>query len=186
MYSIYIRSIKKTIKIFYRLVILLVTFIVAGIIALQSSVVQTRLADKVLTTLNESIDGDIKVGKITANPFKAVVIKDLAVIDKHPYESRVDTFFRAGYVTAKLNLRTLLSGNISIGAAKVTDGEFNLVIEPVMIGDSAYDAEGAQAAGVGFVGVLYGYGFRREAEILRTPGAKCARSAQEIVEEILQ
>lgn len=56
----------------------------------------------------------------------------------------------------------------------------------VMIGDSAYDAEGAQAAGVGFVGVLYGYGFRREAEILRTPGAKCARSAQEIVEEILQ
>ena len=137
MYSIYIRSIKKTIKIFYRLVILLVTFIVAGIIALQSSVVQTRLADKVLTTLNESIDGDIKVGKITANPFKAVVIKDLAVIDKHPYESRVDTFFRAGYVTAKFNLRTLLSGNISIGAAKVTDGEFNLVIEPVMIGDSA-------------------------------------------------
>ena len=34
----------------------------------------------------------------------------------------------------------------------------------VMIGDTRYDAEGAAAAGLDFIGVLYGYGLREEME----------------------
>lgn len=36
--------------------------------------------------------------------------------------------------------------------------------QAVMIGDTTYDAEGAAAAGVDFIGVLYGYGLRGEME----------------------
>ena len=34
----------------------------------------------------------------------------------------------------------------------------------VMVGDTKYDAEGAAASGIGFIGCLYGYGTRREME----------------------
>lgn len=114
---------------------LLATLTVACIIAVQSSGVQTWLAEKALEKLNGKLDGEIKVGRIMADPMKAVVIKDLAIIDKHPFKDSsglapADTFFRADCIAARFSLRTLLGGNICISAAKVRGGAFNLVIEP--------------------------------------------------------
>lgn len=113
--------------------------IVAALIAVQSPKVQTFLAEKALHSLENSIDGRISIGKIHIDPFKAVVIKDLAVIDNHPYRDSAgmmatDTLFRARYVSATFGIKTLINdGSISLSTAKVTDGLFFLVIEP---GDS--------------------------------------------------
>ena len=41
----------------------------------------------------------------------------------------------------------------------------------VMIGDSSFDAEGAEAAGMDFVGVTYGFGFDDKSDIERFSGA---------------
>ena len=120
--------------------------IVAALIAVQSPKVQTFLAEKALHSLENSIDGRISIGKIHIDPFKAVVIKDLAVIDNHPYRDSAgmmatDTLFRARYVSATFGIKTLINdGSISLSSAKVTDGLFFLVIEP---GDStAADTSG--------------------------------------------
>ena len=120
--------------------------IVAALIAVQSPKVQTFLAEKALHSLENSIDGRISIGKIHIDPFKAVVIKDLAVIDNHPYRDSAgmmatDTLFRARYVSATFGIKTLINdGTIGLSSAKVTDGLFFLVIEP---GDStAADTSG--------------------------------------------
>ncbi len=130
---------RKTLKIFYLLAVILATAIAAAAIAVQSPKVQTYIAGKALALLEKSIDGRISIGKIHISPFKAVVIKDLAIIDSNPYIDstgfRADTMFRAKYVTATFSAKTLLSeGSIHISSAKVTDGEFLLTIEPELRG----------------------------------------------------
>lgn len=40
----------------------------------------------------------------------------------------------------------------------------------VLVGDSVYDAEGARDAGVDFLGVLYGFGFKKSTEITEAGG----------------
>ena len=55
----------------------------------------------------------------------------------------------------------------------------------VMVGDTENDSLGAQRAGVDFIGVTYGFGFRDKSELL-TPGcAGGADSAEELSELIL-
>ncbi len=50
----------------------------------------------------------------------------------------------------------------------------------VMIGDSDNDAIGAQAIGMNFLGVTYGFGFVDEKEIFKYPAIGCANKASEI------
>lgn len=50
--------------------------------------------------------------------------------------------------------------------------------DAVMIGDTRYDASGAANAGVNFIGVLYGFGFREEME--REGGRTFAKSVEEL------
>uniref|UniRef100_UPI0040280F4B hypothetical protein n=1 Tax=Candidatus Cryptobacteroides bacterium TaxID=3085639 RepID=UPI0040280F4B len=131
------QELKKTVKIVYLTIMTIVALIVAALIAVQSPAVQTYMADKLLASLKNSIDGDITIGKIHVAPFKAVMLKDVAVIDRHPFPDTsgaapVDTFFSARYVTASLSVKNLTSpdGGIYLSSAKVTDGQFNLTIEP--------------------------------------------------------
>ena len=131
------QELKKTVKIVYLTIMTIVAIIVAALIAVQSPAVQTYMADKILASLKNSIDGDITIGKIHVAPFKAVMLKDVAVIDRHPFPDTsgaapVDTFFSARYVTASLSIKNLTSpdGGIYLSSAKVTDGQFNLTIEP--------------------------------------------------------
>ncbi len=127
---------RKILKIFYVSVMILATVLAAVAIAVQSPKVQTYIAGKALATIEKSINGRISVGKVHISPFKAVVLKDVAVIDADPfvdtvYSFKADTMFRAKYVTATFSARTLLSeGSIHLTSAKVTDGEFLLTIEP--------------------------------------------------------
>ena len=89
--------------------------------------------------ISDKIDGRIEVGKIHANPFKAVVIKDIAIIDTNPFTDSAgnvacDTLFRAEYITATFGLKSLLGGaGFHLNTATVENAMMYLSIEP---GDS--------------------------------------------------
>ena len=50
-----------------------------------------------------------------------------------------------------------------------------------MIGDSSFDALGAQQIGCDFIGVTYGFDFRTEQDVRKYPAAGSADSAMEIL-----
>ena len=52
--------------------------------------------------------------------------------------------------------------------------------EAVMIGDTAGDGNGASVAGMDFVGVTWGFGFRSEAELAEIPHVCCANTPKEL------
>ena len=136
-----------------------VLLIISAIIALQSSFVQTRIADQVLSTLESHIDGTVSIGKIHFDPFKALVIRDISIIDRTPYidsashvahmshidgtpladsavAAPVDTMFHAEYVTASFSLKDLISGfPTRLKSVEVTGGWFTLTLEPYEEGE---------------------------------------------------
>ncbi|MGM9742535.1 MAG: translocation/assembly module TamB domain-containing protein [Candidatus Cryptobacteroides sp.] len=115
------------------------TIIIAAFIAVQAPGVQTKAARKAISMISDKIDGKIVVGKIHANPFKAVVIKDIAIIDTNPFIDSsgtvaCDTLFRAGYITATFGIKSLLGGEgFHLNTATVENAMMYLSIEP---GDS--------------------------------------------------
>lgn len=50
-----------------------------------------------------------------------------------------------------------------------------------MIGDSSYDAIGAQKMGIDFIGVTYGFGFQSADEVLRFKAVGAADVPRELV-----
>ncbi len=54
--------------------------------------------------------------------------------------------------------------------------------EVVLIGDSEYDSIGAENAGIDFIGVTYGFGFRTEEDIAKHSYAAWAESGKGLVE----
>lgn len=50
----------------------------------------------------------------------------------------------------------------------------------VLVGDSKYDAEGAQQAGIDFIAVTYGFGFKREADVAPYAPVAVCRTVEEI------
>lgn len=58
--------------------------------------------------------------------------------------------------------------------------------ETVLVGDSFFDAVGAQEAGVDFLAVTYGFGFRSREALQGIRAAMAADSAEEVAEKILK
>jgi len=56
--------------------------------------------------------------------------------------------------------------------------------EIVLVGDTEYDAVGAVNAGVDFIGVTFGFGFKAESDVSRYPNIGCVGSLEQIVELI--
>lgn len=50
----------------------------------------------------------------------------------------------------------------------------------LLIGDSAYDAIGAQEAGIDFLGVTYGFGFTSQQDVNEYPNVGCASTVEDI------
>jgi len=129
-------SAKKVIKVIFWIIGLILILLLACVIALQSSKVQTWLAGKVTEKLENSIDGKIEFSRIHISPLDGVVIQDLVILDENPYSSEnfapVDTFVRAGSLTAGYSLRRLFSKKDGIGIRNVrlSNAEFNMVTEP--------------------------------------------------------
>ena len=53
--------------------------------------------------------------------------------------------------------------------------------EVVLVGDTEHDALGAERAGVPFLGVTYGFGFKTKADVDNYPNIGCAKNAKEIL-----
>ncbi len=121
----------------------------AVLIAVQSPAVQTRLVRKALASLEGKIDGRIVVGGLSANPFKAVVLKDVAILDNNPWRDSTgfiacDTLFRAKYITASFGLRSLLGGIIGGNGKEGGDGNGSVIGDG--IGNGKADGNGTEAA----------------------------------------
>ena len=124
-------------KIFWLVIVALTATILAIALTLQTPAVQTRIADKVVKTVNEKLDGEITFDRIHFKPFTTLVLKNVVIIDKHPIidpvapeSSPVDTFFRASYIVAKMTLKSLTgSEGVHIDKVIITDADMNLVIE---------------------------------------------------------
>ena len=54
--------------------------------------------------------------------------------------------------------------------------------QAVMVGDSEHDANGAKEAGIDFIGVLYGFGFKKESDITAYKNVGCAKDVKSLGE----
>lgn len=115
-----------------KIVLIAVAILVAvSYVALQTSVVQTYVAEKVLDSLNRKFNGKITVGRVFISFFNSVLLQDVTVKDDGKKSEAVsDTLFHADKIVLQFSLRMLLpnSGPV-ISRAAVSGGEFNLVIE---------------------------------------------------------
>lgn len=111
--------------------------LLAGILIIQIPQVQTSIADKVMNTLSEKLDGEITVEKIHFRPFNTIVLKNLLILDKQPVISpidttkpQIDTFFRAEYIIARMSLAGLMDEeSLKIKSADIKNAQMNLVLE---------------------------------------------------------
>ena len=129
--------IKRVIKIFWRIVVALSCLLFAVALVIQIPQVQTYVADKVVTTLSERLEGDISFEKIHLKPFTTLVLKNVTIVDRNPYTDtvdstsvKVDTFFRAEYIIATFSLDGLIKHEgIHLDKAFIDNAQMNLVIE---------------------------------------------------------
>ena len=129
--------IKRAIKILWRILVALVTFLIAGALLIQLPQVQTFVTNRLMENLTEKFDGDIVFEKIHFKPFTTLIIKKIAIIDRSPIQdpvdstnAKIDTLFRADYIIARFSLEGLAQdGGIHLDKAFVSNAQMNLVLE---------------------------------------------------------
>ena len=135
---------KKGLRITLWILAAILILLLGLVVAVQSPAVQTALARKVVERVADKIDGDIRIGHIAVRPFDAVTLDDVVIIDRHPYTGgefpRQDTLARIGSLSGRFSLKGLLhKERISVSRLKMTDAEFNLVLEPGTDGKEVLD-----------------------------------------------
>ena len=111
------------------------TLLFTALLMLQIPAAQTALARRVVKMLEKDFEGQILFSELTFVPFNGIVIKDLTVIDDHPWRGDIDvpqdTVFRAGTVAARFTLKSLLSQHgIQVREAQIEDAFLSFVMEP--------------------------------------------------------
>ena len=142
------KDIKKALKIFWSILVVISTLLFAGALALQLQQVQTAIGDKVLKILSDRLDGTIKVEKIHLKPFTTLVLKNVVITDDNPMPDpvdsnlrKIDTLFHAEYVIAKCSLEGLLDEeSIKIKSVVVNNAGMNLVLEDLFREDGSRKA----------------------------------------------
>ena len=136
-------NIKKALNILWKTFVTLTILLLTSLLLLQTPMVQTFIANKVLENLSEHIDGNISFEKIHFKPFSTLVLKNVVITDKHPYTDpsdptcqRVDTLLKARYLIADFSLKSLIAHEgIRLDGVLVEDTQMNLVLEPDRKGD---------------------------------------------------
>ena len=114
------------------------TVLIMGLaLLLQTPMVQTYIANKVLTTLSENIDGKITFERIHFKPFSNLVLKNVVITDEKPFSDKadstctpVDTLLRAKYLIADFSLKTLFGNEgIHVDEVSLRNAQMNLVLE---------------------------------------------------------
>ena len=132
-----ILTIKKALKIFWLTTVAIAAVLSAVALALQMPQVQTFIAGKVVEIIGGKLDGDISFEKVHLQPFRTLLLKNVVIIDRNPEfdaadstRTRVDTFFRAEYITAKFSLEGLIRHQgIHLRSAVIENAQMNLVLE---------------------------------------------------------
>ena len=132
-----ISIIRKALKISWLIFVAIAAIISAAALIIQLPRVQTFIIGKVVESLDDRLDADISFEKIHFQPFKTLLVKNVMIIDRNPaYDAadstaaRVDTFFRAGYITARFRLDGLIKHQgIHLDEAVIEDAQMNLVLE---------------------------------------------------------
>lgn len=109
----------------------------ALVLLLQTPMVQTYIANKVLEKLSENIDGKITCERIHFKPFSNLVIKNMVIIDEAPYLDpsdstclKIDTLLSARYLIADFSLMSLIGHEgIHLNEVTLKDAKLNLVLE---------------------------------------------------------
>ena len=131
------KAIKKALKIFWKILMSLTIFVMAIALLVQTPMVQTFVANKVLEILSKNIDGDVSFEKIHFKPFSNLVLKNLVIIDENPYLDPadstcmpVDTLLRARYLIADFSWKTLMGyEGFHIDDVTIRDAQMSLVLE---------------------------------------------------------
>ena len=114
---------------------LLVTLLAAGV-AVQSPKVQTWIGKKAVAKIEKQLGGHFTFDEVRLNPFDALVLKNVVILDDSPYTGRpqqavVDTFARADRIAATFSLKSLFQKQgLHFNRAEVDGFVMNLAIEP--------------------------------------------------------
>ncbi|MBO4263429.1 MAG: translocation/assembly module TamB domain-containing protein, partial [Bacteroidales bacterium] len=134
---------KKSYYILARITGLLILLLLAAFAAIQHPRVQQLISRRIVTALSASLDADIRYGEFQLLPFNGILLKDLVILDRHPYrEDRygrgwapADTFASARLISATFKLGGLLrKEGLHLGHVFVGRGFLHLVIEPTEAG----------------------------------------------------
>ena len=114
-----------------------VSFLFATALIIQLPRVQTFIVGKVTDRLDDKLDADIRFEKIHFRPFRTLILKNVEIIDRNPVADaanpesiKVDTFFRAEYITARFTLEGLfMQSCLHLDNVSVSNAEMNLVLE---------------------------------------------------------
>lgn len=131
---------RKTRIILTRIIEVAVLLVLSGMLLLQSPGVQTRIAQDVVDRLESNINADISFSGIKFAPFTTLIIKDLAIVDKHP-EHPLDTLISAKHISATFTLRGLLAkkGGVHIDRLRTEDFCLNLILYDQRESDGAHN-----------------------------------------------
>lgn len=129
--------IRKALKIFWITLVSVVSFLCAVALIIQLPQVQTFIAGTVVKRLDDKLDADIRFEKIHFRPFRTLILKNVEIIDRNPVPDaadpdgiKVDTFFRAEYITARFTLNGLIrQQGLHLDEAEITNAQMNLVLE---------------------------------------------------------
>ena len=129
--------IKRAIKIFWRTTVAVATFLAAAALTIQLPQIQTFVAEKFTERLSDRLDGDITFEKLHFKPFTTLILKNVNIIDRNPASDpldisheKVDTFFTADYIIARLTLEGIIKHEgIHIDKVFISNAQMNLVLE---------------------------------------------------------
>lgn len=129
--------IKKALKIFWLIFVAIAAIFFAAALIIQLPQVQTYIVGKVTDRLDDKLDADISVGKIHLRPFRTLFLKNVLIIDRNPAEDaldpakeKVDTFFRAEFITVRFSLEGLTKHQgLHLDRASIENAQMNLVLE---------------------------------------------------------
>ena len=77
-------------KIFWLTLVAVTAAVIAGILALQLPQVQTYIADRIVSSIDDRLDADIEFEKIHIKPFTTLILKKVAIIDRNPASDMLD------------------------------------------------------------------------------------------------
>ena len=125
---------KKALKIFWTIVVAIAVLLFAAWLLIQLPGVQTFVAKKVASSLEDKFNGRIEFSKVHLKPFNALIIKDLRLLDDNPPVTPdgevLDTLATAQSISMTFSLKGLFKKEgLHLGRVEVDNGSFTLVID---------------------------------------------------------